>query len=201
MSGAVSDSERRAERQGAPGGRAAGSSATSAALMEAGHGCFARSGYAGSRLADIVADAGVTTGALYGHFASKSEFFDALFAQYGQALQAALDECSSLNEQLAAWIAISRRFRGVVRASAEVLLRVPEHAAARRQLRDATAGLLAWHLREPLAQRDARLVGRLLVDVLDQYVWMETTSALPERNPERVAEALHQMVLRGVYLP
>jgi AcrR family transcriptional regulator len=200
MIGAVPDSERSAGRRGAPGGRAAGTSATSAALSEAGHRWFARSGYAGARLADIVADAGVTTGALYGHFASKSDFFNALFAQYGEALQSALDECSSLDEQLAQWIAVSRRFRGVVRASAEILLRVPEHAAARRELRDVAAGLLAWRLREPLTQRDARLVARLLVDVLDQYVWMEASGALPEREPDRVAQALQLMVRRGVYL-
>jgi AcrR family transcriptional regulator len=174
--------------------------ATPAALMEAGLRCFARSGYARSRLTDIVAEAGVTTGALYGHFASKSDFFDALFTRYGDALQAALDECTSLEEQFNAWLLVSRQYSGVVRASSEVLLRRPEHAAVRRRLRESCAGLLSWHLREPLTQRDARFASRLLVDVLDQYALMEATSAIGGHQPQQVAHALHGMVVRGAYV-
>jgi len=169
--------------------------------MQAGLECFAKSGYTGARLTDIVASAGVTTGALYGHFESKSSFFDSLFQQYGDRLTEALGESASLKEQLASWITVSREYRGVVRASAEILQRRPEHAASRRRLREALAGLLAWHLREPLTQRDARLIARMLVDVLDQYAQMEAAEWIQRRDPLKVADALQSMVLRGVYQP
>jgi AcrR family transcriptional regulator len=167
--------------------------------MAAGLECFAKSGYTGARLTDIVAAAGITTGALYGHFESKSAFFDALFQQYGDALTEALGESASLREQLASWIVVSREYRGVVRASSEVLQRRPEHAAARQHLREASAGLLAWHLREPLTQLDARLVARMLADVLDQYAQMEAAEWIPRHDPVTIADGLQSMVVRGVY--
>jgi AcrR family transcriptional regulator len=178
-----------------------GKPSTSTALMDAGLRCFARSGYVGARLTDIVAEAGVTTGALYGYFDSKADFFDALFVQYGDSLQRSLDECRSLEQQLAAWIRLSRDYKGVIRASAEILLRRPDHTAARNRLREACAGLLSWYLREPLTQRDARLVSRILVDILDQYALMEASEAIQPRNPEAIARTLHSMVTHGLYLP
>ncbi|MWV51494.1 TetR family transcriptional regulator (plasmid) [Rathayibacter sp. VKM Ac-2803] len=42
---------------------------------------FARQGFAAVSLSQIVADAGVTKGALYHHFASKSELFEAVLEQ------------------------------------------------------------------------------------------------------------------------
>jgi AcrR family transcriptional regulator len=169
--------------------------------MIAGLTCFAEYGYSRARLTDIVAEAGVTTGALYGHFNSKADFFDALFSQFGEALSAALDESSSLADGIARYLEVSREYRGVVRASAEVLQARAEHAAARRRLREACAGALAWHLREPLTQqRQARIVARVLVDVLDQYAHMEATDSLKRRSPSDVAEALSGMVTRGVYV-
>lgn len=173
--------------------------ATLHTLMAAGLECFARSGYSRARLADIVAEAGVTTGALYGHFESKSAFFDALFQRYGTALTDALGGSDSLKEQLAAWITISREYRGVIRASSEILQRDKDHAAVRRRLREAAAGLLAWHLREPLTQRNARLLARMLVDVLDQYAQMEAVGWIDLRDPDQVADALSSMITSGVY--
>jgi AcrR family transcriptional regulator len=167
--------------------------------MEAGLRCFAELGYSRARLTDIVAEAGVTTGALYGHFDSKADFFDALFALYGDALSAALDESSSLVDAIAQYLEVSREYRGVVRASAEILQARSDHAAARRRLREVCAGVLAWHLREPLTQREARIVARVLVDVLDQYTHMEAAEWLKPRRPQDVAEALSGMVTRGVY--
>jgi len=124
---------------------------------------------------------------------------DALFALYGDALSAALDESSSLVDAIAQYLEVSREYRGVVRASAEILQARSDHAAARRRLREVCAGVLAWHLREPLTQREARIVARVLVDVLDQYTHMEAAEWLKPRRPQDVAEALSGMVTRGVY--
>jgi hypothetical protein len=81
------------------------------------------------------------------------------------------------------------------------LQRRPDHAAARNRLRETCAGLMAWHLRGPLTQRDARLVARMLIDVLDQYILMESMGWKEQRRAVDVAAALHGMVLEGVYVP
>ena len=90
------------------------------ALLAAGRRAFADRGYAGARLADIAADTGMTTGAFYRHFASKNDFFAAMFADYGEALIAALTRARTLKAQLEAWLLAAREHRGVVRAAQEL---------------------------------------------------------------------------------
>jgi len=184
-------------RVGVTGG--AGTLPTREALLGAGLVTFARAGYDGARVTDIAAEAGMTTGALYGHFDSKAALFEELFQLYGNEITRALDAGTSLEAQLVQWIEVSREYRGVLRASAGILQRRPDHATARRRLREACAGLMAWHLRGPLTQRDARLVARILIDVLDQYTLMESMDRTERRDAVDVAAALHGMVLEGVY--
>ena len=170
-------------------------------LLAAGLATFARAGYEGARVADISAEAGMTTGALYGHFDGKEALFTELFQLYGNDITRALNDADSLEAQLVQWIEVSRRYSGALRASAGILQRRPDHAAARQRLRETCAGLMAWHLRGPLTQRDARLVARMLIDVLDQYILMESMGWKEQRRAVDVAAALHGMVLEGVYVP
>lgn len=189
----------RSERARAGVTDGAGTLPTRQVLLSAGLATFARAGYDGARVTDIAAEAGMTTGALYGHFDSKAALFEELFQLYGNEITRALDAGTSLEAQLVQWIEVSREYRGVLRASAGILPRRPDHAAARRRLREACAGLIAWHLRGPLTQRDARLVARMLIDVLDQYTLMESMDRTERRDAVDVAAALHGMVLEGVY--
>jgi len=177
-----------------------GTRSTRQALLAAGLATFAQAGYDGARVADISAEAGMTTGALYGHFDGKEALFTELFRLYGDEITHALHDADSLEGQLVQVIEVSRRFRGALRASAGILQRRPDHAAVRRVLRETCAGLLAWHLREPLTQRDARLVARTLIDVLDQYTLMESMGWIKRRDPSDVASALHSMVMQGLYV-
>jgi AcrR family transcriptional regulator len=177
-----------------------GTRSTRQALLAAGLVTFARAGYDGARVADISAEAGMTTGALYGHFDGKEALFTELFRLYGDEITRALHDAHSLEGQLVQVIEVSRKYRGALRASAGILQRRPDHAAVRRGLRETCAGLLAWHLREPLTQRDARLVGRTLIDILDQYTLVESMGWIKHRDPTDVASALHSMVMEGVYV-
>lgn len=52
-------------------------------LMAAAERTFARLGYAGARMADVAAEAGVAKGLLYQHFVSKEALFDALMRDRG----------------------------------------------------------------------------------------------------------------------
>ncbi|HEY4826971.1 MAG TPA: TetR/AcrR family transcriptional regulator [Solirubrobacteraceae bacterium] len=179
--------------QGAP-------TTTRDALAAAGLRRFAVHGYEGSRLVDIAADADLTTGAFYGHFTSKFDLFAVLFDRYGADLLAALDECATLEDQFICYIVVSRQYRGALRASAELLQRSAAHASARQRLRDNCAAVLAWRLREPLTPKRARVASRLLVDVLDQYAFMEAARLTTPDEPRDVAHALATLVTQGLYI-
>src|SRR5262245_5845005 len=60
--------------------------ATTAALVEAGRELFAQDGYEATSLDAVVAEAGVTKGALYHHFTGKRELFAAVFTAEQQKL-------------------------------------------------------------------------------------------------------------------
>jgi AcrR family transcriptional regulator len=173
---------------------------TREALVVAGLRRFGENGFEGSRLTDIAAQADVTTGAFYGYFDSKLRFFDLLFERYGDDLQRALDDGSTLNEQFVAYITVSRRHRGAVRASAELIQRNPEHTLARRRLRDNCASVLAWRLREPLTLQQARVASRLLVDVLENYVFLEAAELIAKREPAEIASSLSMLIEQGLYI-
>jgi AcrR family transcriptional regulator len=68
------------------------SAATRAALVDAARPLFAQRGFAGVGTETIVRDAGVTRGALYHHFADKSELFEAVYEAIEQDLAQGLGE-------------------------------------------------------------------------------------------------------------
>jgi AcrR family transcriptional regulator len=173
---------------------------TREALVVAGLSLFAARGYGGARLSDIAAEADVTTGAFYGHFSGKLPFFGVLFERYADELQVALDTGDTLEEQFAVYILVSRRHRGAVRASAELLQTNPEHRAIRRGLRETCAGALAWQLPGPPTLQRARVASRLLVDVLEQYAFMEAAELTEAREPGEIAHTLWLLVDQGLYI-
>ncbi|MBX3463930.1 MAG: TetR/AcrR family transcriptional regulator [Planctomycetes bacterium] len=97
-------------------------------LVEAASAAFADAGYAGARLTDIAARAGVTKGGLYFHFAGKEELFFAV-----------LDH----------WRERRRRLLRLPAAGGE---------PAATTLRAFLAGYLAFHFREPGAARVQRVL-------------------------------------------
>lgn len=67
-------------------GRKAGVAAaeTKAALLEAAAKVFARRGYDGASISEITSEAGLTSGAIYAHYASKAELFTATLEAYAE---------------------------------------------------------------------------------------------------------------------
>jgi AcrR family transcriptional regulator len=173
---------------------------TREALIASGLRCFADRGYTDSRLVDIARGADLTTGAFYRHFASKVAFFHELLSRYGEELQSSLDAATSLSDQIVAWVMVSRRYRGVIRASAEIARPQTPEAAARQRLRDVCANLLTRHVEPQGSWRATRAAALMLVDVLDQYVLMETAGWTAERDPEAVAAGLTGLVVNGLYV-
>lgn len=174
-------------------------SKTRAALIRAGHKAFAERGYEASRLADITAESGVTTGAFYRHFNSKSEFFKALFDDYGRGLVAELETTSTLRELIEGWLAEARRHRGVVRAAQELSRVGSEEAEAQRQLRATLVDLVRARLEPDLGKAKAEPASHVVVDMATQYVVMEAAGWSPKRSGPRVAAELERLVETGLY--
>lgn len=67
-------------------GRKAGVAAeeTKASLLEAAAKVFARRGYDGASISEITSEAGLTSGAIYAHYASKAELFNATLEAYAE---------------------------------------------------------------------------------------------------------------------
>jgi AcrR family transcriptional regulator len=91
-SGAAPAAERPAAAQRGGPARPARGDATREALLRAGRRLFAERGFAGVGTEEIVAEAGVTRGALYHHFADKRDLFRAVHEQLEQALVADIGE-------------------------------------------------------------------------------------------------------------
>ena len=171
-----------------------GAAATRAALLEAGRTIFAEVGFSGARLEDISSEANVTTGAFYGHFDTKLDFFAEIFRDFSTEMSEKLDQCKSLNEALETYLSVSRQNRGVVRASSELLLREPLHVEERKQFRLRSADALAWQLHRTLTQSEARLASRFLVDLLDQVLISEAEGRLEEQSSAEVAKVLIALI-------
>ncbi len=173
---------------------------TREALLAKGREAFASRGYAGSRLADIAAEANLTTGAFYRHFSSKLHFFTVLYAEYGAALLDALDTAPSLNAQIVAWLEVARQHQGVVRASQELLRAGSSHLEPAHELRSDCARLLAKRLSPPGSEASTtRGAPLMVVDIVTQYALTEAAEWIPRRAPEAVATQLERLVLHGLY--
>lgn len=169
------------------------------ALLVAGRTAFAERGYAGSRLADIAGAAGLTTGAFYRHFASKSEFFAALFVAYSEDLLQALAKATSLRAMVRTWLNVAREHRGVVRALHELASVGSAESDQRRQLRDDVVALALPRLQEATGLKDARAATFMVADILTQYALMEAAGWIPDRDPAAVALEVERLVKRGLY--
>lgn len=110
-------------------------------LLEAAEAVLARSGYAGLRVDDVLAEAGLSTRAFYRHFRGKSELFVALFDQEmtraHDRLRTRLASMASAEEQVRAWIAamlalaydarLARRTRLFLLERPTLMTEHPEH--------------------------------------------------------------------------
>jgi AcrR family transcriptional regulator len=126
--------------------------ATTGALLDAARRQFAREGYVATSLDAVVAEAGVTKGALYHHFAGKRELFRAVFDREQAALARALAEAFAREPD--PWDGLQAACRAFLDAALEpelqrIVLVDSFSALGFAAVREAEAGLLEG-LREAL---------------------------------------------------
>jgi AcrR family transcriptional regulator len=137
--------------------RAAQREATTAALITEARRRFARHGYAAVGLAEIVAAVGVTKGALYHHFGSKSGLFRSVVAQVQQ--EVADRVATAADAHATPWDQLVAGCEAFVSASTD-----PD--VQQIMLIDAPA-VLGWHEWRAMDEAGS---GRLLVQVLSALV-------------------------------
>lgn len=165
-------------------------------LLASGMEALASDGYS-ARLSDIVEGAGVTTGAFYRYFEGKSALYGTLFERYGTVLESMLKGAPDLKSALVSWLAVSREYRGVTTAAAELVRRDKQAQTASRELRQTCARLLRKVAQPELELSPAATL--LFTDVTDQYVLMEARGWIPERDPATVVSQLMLLSKHGLY--
>ncbi len=105
--------------------------------------CFAVKGYRRTSMADIIDEAGLSAGAIYGHFSSKKELFAAVAGRVLDARSAELDERRAHGEPLAPGQVIATLLDGMRREPfSGVLVQLWAEAAVDAEIREAVRGVL-----------------------------------------------------------
>lgn len=184
--------------------------ATRKRLLEAAGAVFARKGFEGASVLDIVEDAGCSTGALYAHFAGKNDLFLALFdeelASWVVDYETAVHASASVDEALAA---ATTRWRELLDTKpSQALLLIEFWTAAMRDPK----------LRNAFVERHARIrdtIGSLVASLirsqggrshLSGRAWGSVITALADGlamqrliAPESVPEGLFLDTLRLLF--
>jgi AcrR family transcriptional regulator len=123
---------------------------------------FLRNGYAGASLRAIAAAAGLTTGALYRHYADKESLYKALVEPVYHEITGSLREQTGRYEDLLAAEGLNALWEGSSR-SVEALFRyVYDHLDAIRLLVSASRQTVYGDFREKLISMDVKLTMRYL---------------------------------------
>jgi TetR/AcrR family acrAB operon transcriptional repressor len=196
--------------------------ATRAAVLDAAERVFLRRGVTRTSLAEIAQAAGVTRGAIYGHFKNKAELFTAMMERVTQPLEA---EIARLAETGAAVGDLLTQLRERVRAAArqivtdaqtrrvvEIAMLMVEHVdelgelrTRRAQAAQATARRLGLILAKAARQRGLRAPASAtaLARALDALIFGLISRWLLEPGFDLEAETCQAIdaYLRGIGLP
>jgi AcrR family transcriptional regulator len=175
--------------------------------MEAAATVFQREGYGAATIADIIATAGVTKGALYFHFQSKEDLAQGILGEQSRQDPAPQDG-SQLQQLVDTGLLFAHRLKTDSLVRASVRLSLDQHAAGL----DRRGPFQAWreHALELLVA--AKVEGELLphvmpVDTAELYVgcfaglqMMSQTMSDYEDLPERLS-ALQRHILPSITVP
>jgi len=157
---------------------------TRAALLAAGRARFGARGFAATSVDDLAADAGVTTGALYHHFANKTELFAAVFEQL---------HLEVLGRNGAAAAAATSDVEALVLAFDDFLDAVLDREVRQVMITDGPSVLGL----ERFTELDERYALKAIVDTLERA---NASGELHVEQPEALAHLLLGALVRGAML-
>ncbi|WP_144720283.1 TetR/AcrR family transcriptional regulator [Agrococcus jejuensis] len=185
--------------------------ATRRALVDAASARFAADGYAATGLPAIVADAAVTKGAMYHHFASKAELFEAVLAQVQESVGAQV--AAAAEAETDAWSQLLLGCRAFLTASTDASVRrimlvdgpsvlgwarwrAHDDATSARHLGEAIAALIADGT---LTQVDSVATTRLLSGAMNEAaLWLADAPAARRASDLDAAMASLTRMLEGL---
>lgn len=180
------------------GVRAEQAAALRGALLRSAAEHFEGSGFVRTRLADIAASAGVTTGAFYRYFPTKLDVFQVLFEQYADAVTAHVVDAEDLDGFCRAWLSVHREHRGVLRAAEEIANNDADLRSRHLGYRKVWAASAFTHLR---AEPDAALrksLSFVTIDVLE-YLSFAQWHGWSSVDDEALASSLARLLREGVF--
>lgn len=186
--------------------------ATRRRLLDGAARVFARQGYHGTTVDDIVVECGSSKGAFYFHFDSKEALFLTLMEEFAGMLAGALERAVRTSAARG-----PGRVEAAVKGGLEVVARYPQLArvflvesvgasprleAKRRELFDRFARIVQGYLdeaasRHPLAVKDTALAASAVMGAINEVVvrWLSGPGTPPL---EQLAPELSRFVLRAV---
>lgn len=187
-------------------------------LLNAAAKVFSEKGFAGAKVADIVAAAGVAQGTFYLYFHSKSESFEALIRRFLDVLFDKIDAESSAPTSAAAYADLleQRLLRTLEicyahRHLAQIFFREgvsldPSLTSTFRELHDLGANQIQQRLDQLVAHgwarpMDTTIVARALFGMTEQIVRQLSLKADVEPNLAHIAHELCALELQGILAP
>lgn len=172
---------------------------TKAVILEVAERRIRSEGFHATRLTDLTADAGLTTGAFYRHFPSKDALYSTMYARLVERLEAALHAATDLAQAIELWLTVSREHPGTVRAQFEVIAFGAPLADKWSLARDRWESALIRLL--PSRSTDDRLIASLVIDTIEYYAYAREVSWWGSHGDDEVARTLAAIVERGLYPP
>lgn len=186
--------------------------ATRRRLLEAAIQVFARKGYYGTTVDDIVAECGSSKGAFYFHFESKEALFLRLVEEFAGQLAGALEHAvrhaarggpGRVEAAITAGLELMGRYPELTRLFLIEAVGInPQFEAKRRELMDRFAHVIRGYLEEaasrhPLAVGDTALASAAILGALNEVVvwWL---SRPQERPLAELAPEMTRFVLRAI---
>ncbi|WP_324668568.1 TetR/AcrR family transcriptional regulator [Geochorda subterranea] len=181
-------------------------------MLEAAIQVFARKGYYGTTVDDIVAECGSSKGAFYFHFESKEALFLRLVEEFAGRLAGALEHAvrhaarggpGRVEAAITAGLELMGRYPELTRLFLIEAVGInPQFEAKRRELMDRFAHVIRGYLeqaasRHPLAVGDTALASAAILGALNEVVvwWL---SRPQERPLAELAPELTRFVLRAI---
>lgn len=172
--------------------------ATRAKLLTAAREHFARAGYEGTHTNDILADAGLSRGALYHHFQSKQDLFEAVFiAISNESIKRAMEHGSRGESSLEDLISVCLAWLRVVRQPeiAVILLDLGPQVLGWKRARDLEAksslalmkrglerAVKTGEVQVPSVELTARLINAVLTEAALAVLHHEPRTSIPKQE-------------------
>ena len=184
-----------------------------AQIFQAALTCFSRKGYHQTTMDDIVAESGLSKGALYWYFESKKELFLSLFqevmGQFNQTWESIVNEKASATDKLLSSLALFRTefkefvpFFGVLMEAWALTLHDEDVENLTRELYEPYLDIMTRIVEEGITSGEFRVVSSqataMVVMTLFDGIALALGTGLQQLDWDDIVDAAEELVLHGL---